>query len=89
MRLEVRKFNLKPRVTYMNTEIVRELVRQWRRKAEPATVSSETAVGDEANTITQSVLDRRLLASVAEARKECAQDLEDVIRIYCEFHIRL
>ena len=67
----------------MNTEIVRELARQWREAAEPMPMQIESA--SEEKMISHSLLEKKLDEVADQTLKRCAQDLEDVIRIYTEF----
>ena len=70
----------------MNIEIVRELARQWRAKAEPTPQNPETYAMDRAeDQIHQSLHEKKVDEAIQTARRECAQDLEDVIRIFTEF----
>lgn len=75
----------------MNTEIVKELVRIWRENAQPLSLDitgGETAVEEGQETISSSILDKKVREATQEALRTCAQDLEDVIRIYTEFRFK-
>ena len=70
----------------MNIEIVRELARQWRAKAEPTHNRHDDYVMDRAeDQIQHSLHEKKVDEAIQIARRECAQDLEDVIRIFTEF----
>jgi hypothetical protein len=69
----------------MNTEIVRELARQWRKKAEsrPCRVDEQQR---DASYITETALEAKIDEAVQDTLRYCSQELEDVIRIYDYFN---
>jgi hypothetical protein len=72
----------------MNIEIVRELARQWRRKADPEPAIPAQAIDEESmppDTITKSLSDKLVDEAVQDTLKACSQDLEDVIKIFNDF----
>lgn len=69
----------------MNTEIIKELARTWRAKAEPRPCEVEEAPMKIADTIKVSVMEKKIDEAVQETLKHCAKDLEDVVKIFNEF----
>ena len=73
----------------MNVEIVKELVRQWRKRAEPPAmrynIPDERYDGSGSNEIRHPPVEQLEEQLRRDTIRQCAQDLDDVIRIYTEF----
>lgn len=67
----------------MNVEIVRELARIWRKRGTPEPMQYREVPKEMSEP--PDLLQQKLDQAQEETFNQCAQDLEDVIRIYHEF----
>ena len=70
----------------MNVEIIKELARQWRNNATCNSISIEAPPDDgRGESHARDIAELKKQEIAKEILLQCAQDLEDVVRIYNDF----